>query len=795
MRTTQHLLITVCFTASAIACGTETGADGPKPLEYDAGEVATDLDAESDAATTDGSTTDSAAASSSGSDTSTTPTGPVSCDSDKDCFATAQVCHKDKTICVDCLTNDDCAAGKECRANRCDDPPTPCTSSKQCAAEGKVCDKAAALCLECAEDADCKAERYCLQGVCADDVCKLSDRKCKSKTEQLTCALNGSGWLASKCGEDFACDAGSCKKLVCTAGTSRCEGNATVTCDANGLGESAPSACAAGKQCIDGVCLDGVCKPGAKTCDGAILKACNATGTAWVNTACKSDPTGLSEICLDTNGSAKCVAQVCKPDTIWCDGTAVWACDDKGLSQAALVDCTEGGKKVATCIQAAGATAKCVDQLCEPGKTSCAATGNSVQTCAVDGMSYSGTTACGTSNVCVAGACKPQICTPQALFCAGDIVRKCDKTGTAATDQFPCALDGKVCSAGKCLPQLCTIGKNQCDAGKLKTCIDSGSGWQTSTCPAGTTCQDGACTSPLCEAWLTPVPNAGKADIIWFIDTSGSMSQEAKWLNTNLDKFAESLSKGGIDYRVVLVGTGLGLNPQLGKFLAPGSFLWVKKAIYSTDALKKLSPKGSNYINDFQSFLRPDAIKHWVAVTDDDSTQYKGSQFDQDVMAIDVPGTPGVKLFANYLFHSIVAWGPLAQKGCSTGARIGTEYLWLTAKTKGLQFKVCDADWTPFFNDIAAAVGKTATAVPGCEFAMPAAVIGKQPAIDKLTMTYVNAAGQKSPLPSVNGVGACASQLAYYYLPDKLGAKSLVLCPQACQTLDKSGLLAHFPCP
>lgn len=293
----------------------------------------------------------------------------------------------------------------------------------------------------------------------------------------------------------------------------------------------------------------------------------------------------------------------------------------------------------------------------------------------------------------------------------------------------------------------------------------------------------GLCTPKMAQYNIEDKKTGGKVDVIWWIDTSGSMSQEAKWLNSNLDAFAAFLAQGGLDYRMVLVGTGLGLNPQLGKYLAPGTFLWVKKAIYSTDGLKKISPKGSNYLNDFINFLRPDATKNWVAVTDDNSTQYKGSQFDQDIMAVSVPGNPAVKLFQGYVWHSIVAYGPLASKGCSTGARIGTEYLWLTQKTNGVKGKVCDQDWKPIFADIAKGVIQSAK--PGCEY--PIEFYKDETTTKGFDLIYI---AQDDELTIKHATGNVCPADGNGFEYDKWpNPKKIKLCSSSCQKLKGGGNL------
>ena len=53
---------------------------------------------------------------------------------------------------------------------------------------------------------------------------------------------------------------------------------------------------------------------------------------------------------------------------------------------------------------------------------------------------------------------------------------------------------------------------------------------------------------------LSASKSSGKADIVWWIDTSASMGDEAKYLNANINNFATYIENAGIDYRLILVG-------------------------------------------------------------------------------------------------------------------------------------------------------------------------------------------------------------------------------------------------
>ena len=90
----------------------------------------------------------------------------IPCDSDKDCVDSDGVCDKAASVCVDCLTNADCAADQTCKAHKCKGPALKCASSKTCAPLGQLCDKTAGLCVDCVGPEDCDTGKVCSQTVC-----------------------------------------------------------------------------------------------------------------------------------------------------------------------------------------------------------------------------------------------------------------------------------------------------------------------------------------------------------------------------------------------------------------------------------------------------------------------------------------------------------------------------------------------------------------------------------------------------------------------------------------------------
>ncbi|MBP47595.1 MAG: hypothetical protein CMH53_06635 [Myxococcales bacterium] len=285
----------------------------------------------------------------------------------------------------------------------------------------------------------------------------------------------------------------------------------------------------------------------------------------------------------------------------------------------------------------------------------------------------------------------------------------------------------------------------------------------------------GLCIPKISQLNLEKIKVGGKVDIIIFVDTSGSMGQEAKYVSQNLNNFGAYLAGKALDYRVVLLGKDTGcckLQIQPPLVNNPAVYKHVKKAVYSWDGLKRVI----DYYPDYQNFLRADATTNFLAITDDESKPMTSAQWEQQIAGLQNPGFgPG------WVFHSIVAYGPMPSKGCSTGAKIGQQYLNLTAKSGGVKKPVCDNNWSQIFNDIAKGVVKTAK--PPCthQIPLPAGVKSAK----GVTVNYV-AEDDFFNVPPAQG-NICPGNGAGYTLDNPNDPKKITLCNKSCDLLKGGG--------
>ncbi len=379
---------------------------------------------------------------------------------------------------------------------------------------------------------------------------------------------------------------------------------------------------------------------------------------------------------------------------------------------------------------------------------------------------------------------------------------------------------------------------------------------------AGTTdgglSEDAACAQASAEAELVKKP----VDIIWVIDNSGSMGQEAAGVEDNINNaFAQIIEASGIDYRVIIVarhgksntyvcveeplsGIPVGgcsvinnTDPPVNK---PPKFFHYSEFVASHDSLCELIKTYDGTNNDdfglapsgWQVWLRPDAFKVFVEVTDDgiscsaNSTSYNDGpnlpnashvpaaeamalSFDTNLLALS-PQQFGTAQERNYIWHSLIGvtkkdpqnpkdpWlpsDPFTFARCNENGNSAVSsalgYQALSKLTGGLRFSLCDdQNYDVVFNEIAK--GVIEGAVVECEFALPEPPPGETLDLDTVVVEYTPGGnGTPEQFEQVKDAGACG--------PDKFYIEmgTIKLCPDACtkvQADDSAKLVVLFGC-
>ncbi len=296
---------------------------------------------------------------------------------------------------------------------------------------------------------------------------------------------------------------------------------------------------------------------------------------------------------------------------------------------------------------------------------------------------------------------------------------------------------------------------------------------------------DAACAETTAAAGPPqPLP----ADIIWAVDQSGSMDQETQYVQSKINDFANQIAATSIDYRVVMIASKSGGNPIcVPPPLSGGGcgngprFRLVDVKVDSNDALNKIINNYSKY----SDFLRPNSVKHFVVVSDDDATDGPNDSaqaFANSLAALTPPG-----MFAKWKFHAIFSYGPgLPILGCvgpfGTGAAIGLVYDALTKlpQNGGAKGVICLDNWQPVFNAIKTAVVQGSKV--SCDYTVPDPGGGQTVDPTKVNVDYLPGGNPPAqPIFRVNDLGGCqGGGTGGWYFDNNAAPTKILLCPATC---------------
>jgi hypothetical protein len=286
-------------------------------------------------------------------------------------------------------------------------------------------------------------------------------------------------------------------------------------------------------------------------------------------------------------------------------------------------------------------------------------------------------------------------------------------------------------------------------------------------------------------------------DIIWAIDNSGSMIEEAQAVQLQMNTFANQIVTAGIDVHVIVISqegppgmfypppvgivSGVCIPPPLGSGMCPDDnkppeYLHVFVEVGSTNKFFTILETYPQY----QAALRRDALKYFAVVTDD--TDSDSQHFANAVANLD-PGPPN--MFQDWKFFGIFCTGA---SGCPTsgGSQVlgipcvetGTPYLELVDQTGGLAGDLCaaNADSAGVFAELAKTVIQHKQIA--CEWAIPAPPMGQAFDKTRINVNYTPSTGPVEPLFFAEN-GACGDKDGWYYdNPD--APTRVVACPKTC---------------
>lgn len=286
-----------------------------------------------------------------------------------------------------------------------------------------------------------------------------------------------------------------------------------------------------------------------------------------------------------------------------------------------------------------------------------------------------------------------------------------------------------------------------------------------------------------------------KVDILFIVDASGSMSEELQQTQANINTFAQTIGKSGLDYRVLMIaGDDICVPPPLGGVSCaskPPQFHKVPVHVESTDALTILldtydnTTSGGGWGNHkapipWRDLVRPEAVKIFVAITDDES-EIQDTAFDAALLAKKPAGMFGSPQQRNYIFNSIVGWSKgtpsMSTATCGTAVNTGLVYQRLSKLTGGLVDSVCEVSYAGVFNNLAKGVTKRLA----CQLDMPKDENGDEVDPTKVQVEYTPGDGSDArKLVQVTGPTKCGKVADGWFYDDPDAPTQVILCPKTC---------------
>ncbi len=291
------------------------------------------------------------------------------------------------------------------------------------------------------------------------------------------------------------------------------------------------------------------------------------------------------------------------------------------------------------------------------------------------------------------------------------------------------------------------------------------------------------------------------ADIIFALDNSGSMDEEAKFVQANMNIFSYGIPPH-IDFHIVVItadstdDNGICIDPPLGSGTCPGDsnpplFLHVPQFVASSDSLDLILSK----FGDYESSLRTQSVKHVVVVSDDNAS-LEASSFDQQFRdkLSDFGAAP------EYTFHGIFSFSdpfpfacmndPGSDPCCAPAvpwvysADIGEEYAELVNMTGGVAGNLCLQDFAPVFNAVTAAV--TQSTKLACEWDIPDPPDGETVDPNLVNVEYAANGNPPEAIGYVDSKAACANVQHGWYFDDPVNPTKVYVCPQTCEMLQNA---------
>lgn len=307
--------------------------------------------------------------------------------------------------------------------------------------------------------------------------------------------------------------------------------------------------------------------------------------------------------------------------------------------------------------------------------------------------------------------------------------------------------------------------------------FDGGPAFDAGPFDAGTRRDSGLSTcsavSVQAESAIAPV------DIVWVIDNSGSMSEEASLVQQNINNFSMAINSAGLDVHVVVITRAGFVEVPAPLGTDPERFLRVNQDVQSSNSFERLLGTLPMY----QSFLRRNSALHFVVVSDDESNM-GFNDFLTSMQSM---------IGRSFRFHAVVSepgathsFGGFNMNGCTgphgDAADNGEEYWMLASRTGGRALSICTADWTALFSDLTTAISQP-QALP-CTYEIPPPPPGEEFDPNRVNVEYTpGGGGAPQTIPNVGTLDRCTGE-GWYYSGDPAAPDGVELCPSTCSRIE-----------
>lgn len=334
------------------------------------------------------------------------------------------------------------------------------------------------------------------------------------------------------------------------------------------------------------------------------------------------------------------------------------------------------------------------------------------------------------------------------------------------------------------------------------TKLDVGNASSNATAEEGGT--GDICNSISAKAKQTYSP----VDIVFAVDTSGSMVDEAAQVQANINNFSQQIIDSGIDAHVVMLAAnpflilpgicvpaplGSGMCPNDNKL--PGYFHHAMPTppgpIESVDGARKLIELFPIY----GSHLRDDVRKYIVIVTDDDSRNNPDSSGDAGIYDNNPNGfitdyTAVDPMMSDAMGNRM--WkmsGLYAYSMCANSAQVGMVWEQIIDTTGGVSGDICNCGignpacaptFQTVFDQLAEQIIDGSEPIP-CQWQIPEPPMGETLDPDLVNVEFLDVdAGMPETIYHVDDAAACDPVIGGWYYDDNDAPKNIILCPVSC---------------